>query len=253
MFSSASSSQWRGYPDFSQSTPWMSPMLFGSYPQNIPVYPTFPSQAPRFPSLFSGQPRHAEGFRSSVPSMLPMQGSQSVTPQLNSQPSSAFAGFADSYGMPLNSSGCSSNYALPQSSSRFNGTGSAFHCAYNGNSYNSPTTQLWYCDSGATNHITNNMENLNLEHPQPTAMNEGVLVGNGNILQVTHTGNGLLPNPHSNFQLSHILHTLQITHNLISVHQFAKDNHCLLTFDSTGLVIQDKYTLQVLYKFLFSK
>ncbi|KAG5562894.1 hypothetical protein RHGRI_005583 [Rhododendron griersonianum] len=200
MFSSASSSQWRGYPDFSQSTPWMSPMLSGSYPQNIPVYPTFPSQAPRFPSLFSGQPRHARGFRSSVPSMLPMQGSQSVPPQLNSQPSSAFAGFADSYGMPLNSSGCSSNCALSPSSSGFNGTGSAFHCAYNGNSYNSPATQPWYFDSGATNHITNNMQNLNLEYPQPTAMNEGVLVGNGNTLQVTHTGNGLLPTPHANFQ-----------------------------------------------------
>lgn len=44
------------------------------------------------------------------------------------------------------------------------------------------------------------------------------------------------------------MHTPQITHNLLSVHQFAKDNHCFLIFDSHGLVIQDKQTLKVLYK-----
>ncbi|KAG5529206.1 hypothetical protein RHGRI_029784 [Rhododendron griersonianum] len=82
----------------------------------IPVYPNFPPQAPRFSSQFSGQSRPTGGFRSSGPSMLPMQGSQSVPQQKTPPFSSAFAGFTDSYVMPHTSSGYSSGtYAMPQS------------------------------------------------------------------------------------------------------------------------------------------
>lgn len=102
-----------------------------------------------------------------------------------------------------------------------------------------------YLDSGAAHHVTNNLQNLQIA--QPTAQNDGILVGNGSQLQVTHTGKGLLPTP-LDFCLSHILYSPQITHNLLSVFQFAKDNNCLLTFDSDGLVIQDKKTHQILYQ-----
>lgn len=47
----------------------------------------------------------------------------------------------------------------------------------------------WYFDSGATNHITHQMQNL--QFAQPAISNEGVLVGDGTNLQVTHTGKGL--------------------------------------------------------------
>lgn len=100
------------------------------------------------------------------------------------------------------------------------------------------TTQPWYFDSGATNHITHQLQNL--QFPQPVTTNEGVMVGNGNRVQVTHTGKGLLPTPLGSFLLSHVLHTPHITHNLLSVNQFAQDNNCLLIFDSSGLVIQDQ-------------
>lgn len=109
-----------------------------------------------------------------------------------------------------------------------------------------PTPQQWYFDSGATNHVTHNLQNI--QNPQPSRMPDGVLVGNGNSLLVAHTGKGLLPTPHAQFLLSHIMHTPSITHNLISVYQFSKDNNCSLIFDSTGLVIQDKTTHKILYK-----
>lgn len=107
-------------------------------------------------------------------------------------------------------------------------------------------SQPWYFDSGATNHITNNLHNI--DQSQPARLNNGVLVGNGNTLPVTHTGKGLLPTTLATFHLSHVMHSPSITHNLISVYNFSKDNNCTLTFDSSGLVIQDKQTHQILYK-----
>lgn len=129
------------------------------------------------------------------------------------------------------------------------GLTSEFPTAFSGNyqyATTSKATQPWYFDSGATNHITNTIQNI--EHPQPVVNNPGVMVGNGTNLHVTHTGKGILPTPNATFQLSNVLHTPHITHNLLSVHHFAKDNNCLLIFDSSGLVIQDKTSLKILYK-----
>lgn len=52
--------------------------------------------------------------------------------------------------------------------------------------------QPWHVDSGATNHITNNLGNIT--QPRPSSLNSGVLVGNGTQLFVTHTGSGQIPN-----------------------------------------------------------
>ena len=45
-----------------------------------------------------------------------------------------------------------------------------------------------------------------------------------------------------------MLHVPQISHNLLSVHQFAKDNQCNIVFDSDGFVIQDKLTHKILHQ-----
>lgn len=238
-----SNSQWRGYTNFSQSFPW-NPMMPGVPQYTMPLYQGYPTQPSRFPAQNSGGYRFSGGFRSPSGPALPMQHSQSISQMpspkhLTHQP--AFAGFTESFGMPSSFSGPSGSCYMQQ-------TPSASSVVYNADSYNNSASQPWYFDSGATNHITNNLHNLNLEHSQPSNVNEGVLVGNGNTLQVTHTGKGLLPTPATVFNLSHILHTPHITHNLLSVHQFAKDNQCLLIFYSNGLVIQDKYSHRVLYK-----
>ncbi|XP_058219137.1 uncharacterized protein LOC131329773 isoform X1 [Rhododendron vialii] len=47
------------------------------------------------------------------------------------------------------------------------------------------SSQPWYFDSGATNHITHSIQNL--AHPQPAVMNDGIMVGNGSHLQASHT------------------------------------------------------------------
>ncbi|KAH7835441.1 hypothetical protein Vadar_026169 [Vaccinium darrowii] len=63
----------------------------------------------------------------------------------------------------------------------------------------------WYIDSGTTHHITNNLQNLNIA--QPAANGEGIMVGNGNNVPITHTGqefsSTLVQGPMSQGTLSH--------------------------------------------------
>ena len=104
----------------------------------------------------------------------------------------------------------------------------------------------WFLDSGATSHVTSDLSKLSLQ--QQYDGTDGIMVGNGSTLPISHTGKGLLPTPTSNFLLTKMLHVPAISHNLVSVHQLARDNHCKITFDSTGFIIQDIHTNEILHK-----
>lgn len=111
-----------------------------------------------------------------------------------------------------------------------------------------PTSQPpshWYLDSGATNHVTNDFNNLSLQQSYPASAN--IMVGNGHTVLVSHSGKGILPTPHP-FSLTELLHVPSIHHNLLSVHKLASDNNCRLIFDDSGFVIQDKQTNQILHQ-----
>lgn len=90
----------------------------------------------------------------------------------------------------------------------------------------SPTSANWFLDSGATNHVTNELSNLSIQHPSTDTT--GVMVGNGNTLSVSHTGKGLLHTPTTCLSLNDLLHVPSISQNLLSVHKLATDNHCSL-------------------------
>ncbi|CAA0829640.1 Unknown protein, partial [Striga hermonthica] len=84
-----------------------------------------------------------------------------------------------------------------------------------------------YPDSRASNHVTNELENLNIA----SEYNGGskLLMGNGEGAAISHFGNSLIQHPgHSNvFILRNLLHVPMISRNLLSVSQFAKDNKVL--------------------------
>lgn len=104
----------------------------------------------------------------------------------------------------------------------------------------------WYLDSAATNHITNDVQNL--DSYQSYFGNDQVTVGNGASLPIRNTGKGLLPTPHFSFRLNKVLHIPTMSTNLLSVNQLTKDNKCTVTFDSDSFVVQDKTTKQVLHQ-----
>ncbi|KAL4301812.1 hypothetical protein GQ457_10G028910 [Hibiscus cannabinus] len=99
---------------------------------------------------------------------------------------------------------------------------------------------VWYPDSGATHHITNNRENL-----QSDAVYTGkhsLLMGNGDKIAITHVGSGCLPNGDRTLYLHNLLCVPDITKNLLSVSQFARDNDVFFEFYSHKYVVKDVQT-----------
>jgi hypothetical protein len=61
----------------------------------------------------------------------------------------------------------------------------------------------WLPDSGANNHITENLENLSIN--QPYNGNDAVLVGNGGGLSITHTGSTSFKTPKATLHLKNVM------------------------------------------------
>lgn len=104
----------------------------------------------------------------------------------------------------------------------------------------------WYFDSGATSHVTHDAAHISMPHA--VAPSASVTMVNGQNIPVAHSGKGILSTPSCTFGLSNLLHVPLISHNLLFVYQFVNDNNCSIMFDSSGYVIQDKTTHQVLHQ-----
>ena len=104
----------------------------------------------------------------------------------------------------------------------------------------------WYVDSGATNHVTANLQNLNLH--QDYKGKGKLTIGNGSKLQISHIGDIFVHSPHSqkHLVLHNTLHVLEITKNLISISQFTKDNDVVIEFFSDFCLVKDKVTGNIL-------
>jgi hypothetical protein len=69
-----------------------------------------------------------------------------------------------------------------------------------------------------------------------------IVVGNGNQLTSTCTGNSIIPTSSSPLQLHNILIAPQLVKNLISVRALTRDNSVSVEFDPWGFTIKDLRT-----------
>ena len=113
-------------------------------------------------------------------------------------------------------------------------------------SNNSQGGETWLTDTGATDHLTANLNNLTVQDPYKGS--DQVAVGNGQSIPINHTGNGQLCTQFYNFRLHNLLHSSKISSNLLSVHKHCTDNNCSCYFDSNKFLIQDLPSGKVLYK-----
>jgi len=83
---------------------------------------------------------------------------------------------------------------------------------------------LWYPNSGASHHITSDPSNFTSKANYNGS--EHVKLGNESGLTISHIGSTTLSSllNSSNFDLHNLLCVPNITKNLLSVSQFAKDN-----------------------------
>ncbi|PKU87026.1 Retrovirus-related Pol polyprotein from transposon TNT 1-94 [Dendrobium catenatum] len=107
-------------------------------------------------------------------------------------------------------------------------------------------TTDWYLDSGASSHLTNSLNNLQISAPY--TRNDGITVGDGRSVPIAHSGAGILPTPSRKLYLSQLLHIPKLHYNLLSISQLTRDNNISIVFDPLGFTLKDLKTNQVLLK-----
>lgn len=105
--------------------------------------------------------------------------------------------------------------------------------------------EIWYPDSGATNHVTNSLSNLNLGSTEYKGT-QHLFMGNGNITKITHIGNASLMGKKKQFYLNNLLRVPLIRKNLLSVSQFARDNNVYFKFYPSYCLVKDILTKEIL-------
>lgn len=102
----------------------------------------------------------------------------------------------------------------------------------------------WYGDTGATDHITNELDRLAVRERYNG--NEQVQVGNGAGLKISHIGHSTINTAARPLFLRNILHVPGITKNLLSIHRFTRDNDCYFEYHPWNFFIKDRQTRRCL-------
>lgn len=104
----------------------------------------------------------------------------------------------------------------------------------------------WYPDSGATDHIT--PDENNLVHKAPYTGHNQVHVGDGKGLTINHVGSSTFYSQFSSkpLTLKHLLHVPSMTKNLLSVSKFSSDNGVFFEFFPNHCFVKDQVNHKVL-------
>jgi hypothetical protein len=115
----------------------------------------------------------------------------------------------------------------------------------------SPTTSYdndpnWYTNSGATDHITGELDKLTM-HDRYNG-NDQIHAANGAGMEISCIGKSIVPTPSRNLVLNNVLHVPTAHKNLISVHRFTLDNNTFIEFHPYFFLIKDQKTRKVLLR-----
>jgi hypothetical protein len=104
----------------------------------------------------------------------------------------------------------------------------------------------WYTDSRATDHITSDLEKLEVHDKYHG--NDQIHTASGSGMNISHIGHNTIHTPCRQLQLNKILHVPQASNNHISVHCLASDNNVFLQFHPHFFCIKDLDMRNVLLK-----
>lgn len=104
----------------------------------------------------------------------------------------------------------------------------------------------WFLDTAATDHVTNNPSIL--QSLQPYTGSEGLMVGNGEFLPSTHTGQAQLGTCSSLISLNDVLLVSKIKKDVLSITKLTTDYPLAVEFNGDGFVIKDRATQWVMAK-----
>ncbi|GAB2297127.1 hypothetical protein Dimus_038457 [Dionaea muscipula] len=108
----------------------------------------------------------------------------------------------------------------------------------------SPSSSSWLLDTGATHHVTADLNNLSLHQPYDGP--DDLTPSNETGLSISHSGHSTLSSVKKSFHLGNILCVPKINQNLISVSQFYIHNNTSIEFTPTHFFIKDLFTGSIL-------
>ncbi|KAJ9547961.1 hypothetical protein OSB04_020504 [Centaurea solstitialis] len=101
-------------------------------------------------------------------------------------------------------------------------------------------TSPWLLDSGASHHVTTDLNNLSLHAPYVGS--DDVMIGDGTGLSISHTGSASLSTPTTKFSLNDVLCVPSMKKNLISVSKFCITNNTSVEFLPFSYLVKDLRT-----------
>jgi histone deacetylase 1/2 len=102
----------------------------------------------------------------------------------------------------------------------------------------------WYSDTGATDHITGELDKLTVRDRYQGQ--DQVHNANGSGMDIHHIGHSLHHTPSHALRLNNILHVPEATKSLLSTHQLTKDNHAFAEYWPNHFFIKDQDTRKIL-------
>ena len=100
----------------------------------------------------------------------------------------------------------------------------------------------WIMDTGATDHLTNDLQRLHMQ--ERYGGTDQVQVANGTGLSIAHIGHSSLAG--SQLKLNYILHVPLISQHLLSVYRLVCDNDVFVEFHRHFFCVKDKATRRIL-------
>jgi Reverse transcriptase (RNA-dependent DNA polymerase)/GAG-pre-integrase domain len=104
----------------------------------------------------------------------------------------------------------------------------------------------WYMDSGASVHVTPNLNALT--EYSPYSGSDQLQVGDGKGLEISHIGTTYLSTGTVSLLLSNVLHVQTIFKPLLSISKLTADNNAYVEFHTDYCLIKDQASHQVLLK-----
>lgn len=114
--------------------------------------------------------------------------------------------------------------------------------AMTGRGYNVDTN--WYIDTGATDHLTSDLDRLTIQERYHGK--DQVQVANGAGLHISHIGHSIIPGLDRSLALKNILHVPHINKHLLSAHKLVSDNDVFIEFHADAFFVKDKATKKTL-------
>ncbi|KAK9723469.1 hypothetical protein RND81_05G000700 [Saponaria officinalis] len=107
-----------------------------------------------------------------------------------------------------------------------------------------PAPRPWILNSGATHHISQDLDTLALHAPYDGTGD--LIIGDGSSLPIHNIGSFSIPSSTSSIKFTNVLHVPTISRNIISISQLCLDNSAIAIFSHGSFCLKDCTTGKIL-------